>query len=158
MSKGISWRQRCLLKSLLRLEERYERKPVSWHELDWGISEREKWHDPERERDHRRWEWNREQAKRRALRNLEARGLVRLGRYVFAPEAGVREEHPHYPRIDLDDHVPGQTRIAVGVRLSGPLQRGAQMKEANSLPQFGGGGRRRLRRACAGARIAANDV
>jgi hypothetical protein len=62
-----------------------------------------------------------EQTLRRALRSLERRGLVTLGRYVFRPSADSRDWTG--PSIvwryrDPDDHVPGDSRMMTGALLT----------------------------------------
>jgi hypothetical protein len=121
MSRGISWRQRNLLRSLLRLEKvrtprGWEPFPVAWCELDYGPTE----HMGDNDYFGPRVQWNIEQATRRALRSLEARGLVELGQYSFRPYAGQSGLSPqiewHYR--DPDEHVPGQSRFMTGVVLT----------------------------------------
>ena len=111
MTQGISWRQRSMLHSLANNREEI----VAWRDIDNGPGGED---DPDYFS--ARVSWNREQTMRRALRSLERRGLVELGRYVFAPEpinwTGSTSiiwtvRHP-------DDHVPGDTRIMTGVKLT----------------------------------------
>jgi hypothetical protein len=69
--------------------------PVPWFELDYGVIKHRtlpKWGNPGVEIDElmaagKRIGWNYEQAARRALRSLERRGLVKLGRYSFRAHA-----------------------------------------------------------------------
>src|SRR4051794_16959248 len=93
MSRGISWRQRMMLKSiahhtkqtqLVRVGDEFIREPceepVAWRSIDRGSGgECPDYFTP-------RAAWNREQVTRRALRSLERRGLVTLDRYLFCYE------------------------------------------------------------------------
>jgi hypothetical protein len=66
-------------------------------------------------------QWNIEQAQRRALRNLQQRGLVELGRYVFLPEpilTALGTTSIVWRYRPPGDHVPGQSRIMTGVLLT----------------------------------------
>ena len=68
-----------------------------------------------------RVQWNREQALRRSLRNLEMRGLVELGPFVFYPWAERREIIRRYIEWwyrDPDNHTPGQLRMMTGALLT----------------------------------------
>jgi len=111
LSKGISWRQRSLLWSVLRWEGRYGRndRPVAWRILNYGPT------DAEMRGDYMspRVQWNIQQATRRALRSLERRGLVELGSYSFKD---YDQDGWHYQ--DPNDHVPGQSRYMTGVTLT----------------------------------------
>jgi hypothetical protein len=121
MSRGISWRQRWLLQSALRAERQQSeyRKgdPIAWRDLDYGPGGelRDDYYGA-------RHQWNIEQAKRRALRNLERRGLVELGAYSFSfmPAAAMVGSSLNILWIcqGPDDHVPGQSRIMTGVLLT----------------------------------------
>jgi hypothetical protein len=139
MSKGVSWRQRLILQSLLRREEADKKEyghaePVAWKDLDYGP-----WHEGSyKHGDEPRQEWNREQALRRALRSLEKRGLVDLGQYVFTPfpEPYVTP-HPHHfldarikwMAMNPDQHIPGKMRIMTGVLLTEEGRRIAKLIE-----------------------------
>jgi hypothetical protein len=133
-----------MLKQLLRLEKERTPKwsekpwPVAWKELDYRPSKSEL---PEVV-DRQKGQWNIEQATRRALRNLEKRGLVELGPYAFMQEADIKIvnispellESPELREIlvapqmqtavlewyciDIDNHIPGQSRIMTGVLLT----------------------------------------
>jgi len=111
MSKGISWRQRSMLESMLRLEKvctpswSKEPWPVAWRELDYGPTDETVFFTP-------RGQWNIEQATRRALRSLERRGLIKLGRYSFMADAD------EYGANDPDEHTPGRDRWMTGVLLT----------------------------------------
>jgi hypothetical protein len=109
MSKGISWRQRTILRKLT------PDNITAWKDVDYGPTRLEGDADYSTARN----QWNLEQSTRRALRSLERRGLVKLDRYVFSEiaEGGM---FPYISRdaIDPDDHVPGQSRIMTGVRLT----------------------------------------
>jgi hypothetical protein len=98
-----------MLRSLAKNREEI----VAWRDIDDG---------PRDESDYlnARAAWNREQTMRRALRSLERRGLVELGRYVFFPEPVERHLSISivWTVIDPDDHVPGESRIMTGVRLT----------------------------------------
>jgi hypothetical protein len=118
MSRGISLGQRLILRQLLQKEEESP-DPVPLLELEYGSSKRlTDWQNP-------RQVWNLEQAMRRALRNLEQRGLVKLGRYVFMPYPEIRR-HPLLGRVpyllwacqEPEQHIPGQSRILTGVLLT----------------------------------------
>ena len=122
MSKGLSWQQRDLLRTLIQRENEQSADqhnvgdPIAWRELDYeaaGHHHEDSFYNPS-------VKWNIEQSTRRALRSLEKRGLVELGRWVFElyPE-------PHDPLwgtryfwnyVDSDDHVPGESRIMTGVK------------------------------------------
>jgi hypothetical protein len=98
-------------------EERKNNRPVAWRDLDYGPTNHEStdaFLEP-------RVQWNLEQATRRALRSLEARGLVELGTYSFIPV--VEENRVMGPRIvwwcqALEEHVPGESRYMTGVMLT----------------------------------------
>jgi hypothetical protein len=124
MSKGISWRQRLMLHKLLNLETRFAPKsdpkpePVAWRDIDYGPTSAESEGDFFSARN----QWNIEQVQRRALRSLERRGLVVLGRYVFQPEPviggfGWANIAWTYVRCQ-EHHVPGQSRFMTGVLLT----------------------------------------
>lgn len=120
MSRGISWRQQTMLKSLLRQEK--DGRPVAWRDIDYGPGwELEDWFG-------QRVQWNIEQSKRRALRSLEQRGLVTLGRYVFAPDDNGRWFYQ-----DPANHVRGQTRIMIGALLTEAGREAAQ-REHSAAP------------------------
>jgi hypothetical protein len=125
MSKGISWRQRLMLHKLLNLETRFAPKsepkpkpePVAWRDIDYGPTSAEGEGDYFSARN----KWNIEQAQRRALRNLEQRGLVVLGRYVFQPEPvieGFGWANIAWTYVRQEHHVPGESRIMTGVLLT----------------------------------------
>jgi hypothetical protein len=106
----------CLLQSIARRTGR-KQDPVAWRDLNYGPTGSEESVDYHSVRN----QWNIEQATRRALRSLERRGLVTLGRYVFAcePSSGF------FGNVSLiwtyrapDDHVPGDTRIMTGALLT----------------------------------------
>ena len=126
MSRGISWRQRFMLGQLLRMEEADKEgmgrvlkrvRPVAWMKLDYGPT-RHNTDDENAPRHH----WNKEQAMRRALRNLEQRGLVKLGRYVFLPYAehwrGALSPEIAWLYQHSNEHIPGQSRFMTGVLLT----------------------------------------
>jgi hypothetical protein len=111
MSKGISWRQRSILKSILRAKDGV----IAWKDVDYGPT------DSEGEADYQsaRVQWNLEQSVRRALRSLERRGLVKLNRYCFSDDiAGGPFPHITHSAIHPANHVPGETRIWTGVVLT----------------------------------------
>lgn len=113
MSKGLSWRQRSMLKQLAQVEANSSPiggPPTPWRMLDYGPSHA--YNEANGTPDQVRASWNIEQAQRRALRNLEARGLVTLGRYAFY----ITERE--WVCVDPDTHVPGETRIMTGVLLT----------------------------------------
>jgi len=129
MSRGLSWRQRSMLRQLLRLEKARTPeaskipRPVAWQELDYGPTQHETG-EYDSEHDTPRVQWNIEQAQRRALRSLERRGLVDLGQYAFMPFAEVDESY-HIPSpviewlaIPFDQHIPGRSRYMTGVLLT----------------------------------------
>ena len=134
MSKGLSWRQHSMLRSIARRLEaerkQHERmnaalgkhgrrskdwraRPVAWKAVDYGPTSEEDFDTP-------RVQWNVEQATRRALRSLERRGLVELGRYCFRPfvEGGAFSPQIVWSYVDPDDHVPGDSRVMTGVLLT----------------------------------------
>jgi hypothetical protein len=119
MSRGISLRQRIMLRQLLQREEADKVvEPVAWLELDYGSSKRlTDWQN-------KRQVWNIEQAARRSLRNLEQRGLVKLRRCVFMPYADVKrgfaglQPYLIWAYTHPNQHIPGQTRIMTGVLLT----------------------------------------
>ena len=90
MSRGISWRQHAMLKSiahhtkqtrLVRVGDEFIREPceepVAWRSIDRGPGgEGPDYFTP-------RAAWNREQVTRRALRSLERRGLVLARLFLF---------------------------------------------------------------------------
>jgi hypothetical protein len=112
MSRGLSWRQRSILEGLLN-----SKKPiVAWRDVNYGPTTAETRDDFDLSRE----QWNWEQSVRRALRSLEARGLVKLDRYCFYAFADVGAFGP-YTDLTIthpDNHVPGQTRIMTGVTLT----------------------------------------
>ena len=119
MSKGISWHQLSMLKQLLQFEkDDGGQLPVAWRALDYG--------PPQSDHTAPKGRWNIEQATRRALRNLEKRGLVDLGRYVFFPEAEPRRSDKdrtidaiiQWVPVQPNRHVPGQSRKMTGVLLT----------------------------------------
>ena len=126
MSRGISWRQRRMLVSILR-GSTDARPVVAWRDIDSGPG-----YEFDPDFDSRRVQWNIEQATRRALRSLEKRGLVELGRYVFEylPPAGFHSTDHGWFTIDPDDHVPGQTRIMTGVMLTDAGRAAAEAEDA----------------------------
>ena len=111
MSRGISWQQRNMLRSLAKNKE----VVVAWRDVD-------DYNTPADLDDYfsARATWNWEQTRRRALRSLEVRGLVELGRYVFSPEPvmGGISAHIVWTVVDPDHHRPGESRIMTGVRLT----------------------------------------
>jgi hypothetical protein len=111
VSRGLSWRQRSILKSLKA------NQVTAWKDVDYGPTTAEGRDDFFGARE----QWNLEQSIRRALKSLDRRGLVKLGRYVFEdePVPGL----PGFIRIvrhavDPERHVPGQTRIMIGATLT----------------------------------------
>jgi hypothetical protein len=112
MSRGISWRQRSLLHSAWRKEQKRSKyrkdDPIAWRELDYGpTSGKHDYFSPQ-------GQWNIEQATRRALRNLEQRGFVELATYSFFGD-GHEGWYCHY---DLNDHIRGRDRYMTGVSLT----------------------------------------
>ena len=93
-----------MLKSIAAFHTDRKYDVVAWRDIDHGPTDEKAYFTPSGQR-------NIEQTKRRALRLLERRGLVALGRYVF---------HPDDPFIPLnpDRHQPGKTRIITGARLT----------------------------------------
>jgi hypothetical protein len=131
MSRGLSWRQRSILESIAGRHGEI----VAWKDVDYGPTSAEMRGDYLE----RRSQWNNEQSVRRALRSLARRGLVETGRYVFLEFA----DTPHgslspricWTAINPDDHVPGQTRIMTGVRLT------SEGEAVAAVPQASLGGR-----------------
>jgi hypothetical protein len=123
MSKGLSWRQHSILKSIARLLERDNKGdrsiPIPWRIVDYGPTNEDDYFSP-------RVQWNLEQSIRRSLRSLEHRGLVELGRYCFRPFAEMSEgllgslhqAEIVWTHIHPDEHVPGEGRIMTGVILT----------------------------------------
>jgi hypothetical protein len=112
-----------MLASIAREATRWSKKdrnkPVAWRAIDYGPTSSER--DPDYSSS-ARVQWNIEQATRRALRSLERRGLVELGRYCFTPYAEMGGGGM-FPQIfwrytDPDDYVPGETRTMTGVLLT----------------------------------------
>jgi hypothetical protein len=159
MSKGISWRQRGMLKQLLQREneqkKEWERdepwrakhwkqpnlpwiaRPVAWRELDFGPMKNDEVLNTSK------GQWNIEQSTRRALRNLEQRGLIELGQYSFMPDASEPERreipalrkyfyisHIEWSYRHPDEHVPGQSRWMTGVLLT---DEGRRLAECEGL-------------------------
>jgi hypothetical protein len=60
------------------------------------------------------WQWNIEQATRRALRSLERRGLVESATYSYRYDDA---DHV-WDCCDPEKHVPGQHRWMIGVLLT----------------------------------------
>ena len=123
MSRGISWRQRVMLQSIARRSWRNNGvagqriEPVAWRDIDYGPTQAEGYADY----DTPRWQWNKEQVVRRALRSLERRGLVELGSYVFHVEPiidGWGFTEIRFTYTDPDRHIPGSTRIMTGALLT----------------------------------------
>jgi hypothetical protein len=127
MSKGLSWRQRSILKQLLQFEKDRGPDPIAWRELDYGLPV----NDSHEKTDTPKGQWNIEQAMRRSLRSLKQRGLVDLGRYAFDQAVGdVRRVDNHELRasyltadiewhaVNPDQHIPGQSHIMTGVLLT----------------------------------------
>jgi hypothetical protein len=111
--------------------------PVAWCELDYGPTSHEiedsSWSRQTSNKPNPKVtnEWNIEQAMRRALRNLEQRGLVELGRYAFMPYAEIQrhvtsngEPRPFASPTTIwvyqhpDEHIPGRSRYMTGVLLT----------------------------------------
>jgi hypothetical protein len=116
MSRGLSWRQHWLLKSIARREERNKGEPVAWCDIDYGPTSS----DSDPDFFSRRVQWNTEQSLRRSLRSMERRGLVELDRYCFAPEPtwnGMTTQIV-WNCIHLDDYVPGEMRLMTGALLT----------------------------------------
>jgi hypothetical protein len=122
MSRGLSWRQRSMLKQLLELEQKNkgtydEGRPVAWSALDYGP-----FHEGDEDYSSARVQWNLEQAQRRALRSMAERGLVDLATYSFRLDADTvgpfRQPRIIYTAQHPDDHVPGQSRYMTGVLLT----------------------------------------
>jgi hypothetical protein len=136
MGKGISWRQQVMLNSILEQERRFSREgegpePIAWRDIDDGP----RFDDIDIDA---RVAWNREQTLRRSLRSLERRGLVALGRYVFFPEPIITafgNTSIVWTATYPDNHVPGDTRIMTGARLTDAgrahARKGAYPKEAS---------------------------
>jgi hypothetical protein len=125
MSKGISIGQRQILQKLLRHEQGV---PVAWCDLDYGSTDPERFFTPEGQH-------SMAQSTRRALRNLEMRGLVTLARYSFHPWADISQNEFRRAMQQVDmgwsyrhpsEHVPGQSRIMTGVLLTEEGRRVAQ--------------------------------
>jgi hypothetical protein len=119
-----------MLRQLDRREESGE-YPVAWRNLDYGpVLALEQ--DP----GNPAAEWNVEQAQRRSLRNLEQRGLVRLGQYSFAPEVVAETLSPHleWTYHDPDRHVPGESRYMTGVELTDEGRRVARQRRRQRGP------------------------
>jgi hypothetical protein len=113
VSKGISWRQVWMLRSIA---EANRSDVVAWMDIDCGPTSAEgspDYFSP-------RVQWNHEQSVRRALRSLERRGLVELGRYVFNVSADIVGGYPRimHDAAQPEAHVPGQSRIMTGARLT----------------------------------------
>ena len=109
MTRGISWRQHWMLKSI---GGHPEESVVAWRDIDQGHTGTQ-----ESAPDYfgARASWNREQTLRRALKSLERRGLVELGRYVFDNDPrGIY----NWTVTDPDRHVPGVSRIMTGASLT----------------------------------------
>jgi len=125
MSRGISARQRLLLRSIARqtvrqrpvqvneaIAWRWFEQPVAWRLLDSAASATgSRGNDCSIPTGSRGSRWNREQSTRRALRSLARRGLIELGRYVF-------DVTDDYQYLDPADHTPGDTRIMAGALLT----------------------------------------
>jgi hypothetical protein len=126
MSRGISWRQRCLLRGLLRAEQAQpahcKGDPIAWRNLDYGPTEHEEDWD---HFDSPECQWNIEQATRRALRSLEKRGLVRLGTRSFRPG----EHDNDWTCQDRGNHVSGQSRYMTRVLLTDRGRRAALLAD-----------------------------
>jgi hypothetical protein len=128
MSKGLSWRQCYMLEQLLALEQKedYKGEPIAWRMLKYGWTNAD-YRAYVRE-DQAKQAWNVEQAQRRSLRNLEQRGLVRQGHYVFMPYAESYTVHTtdgHMVEAEIiwyyvhpRDHLSGQSRMMTGVQLT----------------------------------------
>lgn len=117
MSRGISWRQRWMLESIQRRQDKEQGKPVAWRHINYGPTSNEGKPDYFSARK----QWNLEQAMRRALRSLEQRGLVELGRYVFQPYAdvvGLGGPSIIWVCRPSDDHVPGESKIMTGAKIT----------------------------------------
>ncbi len=132
MSRGISWRQHTMLRSIAHHTKQTRLvwvsrdppkciqqpvlEPVAWRSIDRGPGgeDREDYFTAHAE-------WNREQTVRRALRSLERRGLIKLGRYVFTAEPISRlGTSIEWRCTDPDNHSPsgGLTRIMSGALLT----------------------------------------
>jgi hypothetical protein len=129
MSRGLSAHQTSMLRQLERLERRHakikdeDQLTFPWSALDYGeIAHRKSGPVVDYSRfwesfdDLRRRNWNREQTVRRALRSLERRGLVHLGRHAFSI---VRVGNSFYWGSNVPEaHVPGESHIMTGVELT----------------------------------------
>lgn len=124
MSKGLSWRQRTMLQSIAAHNERWNRgdnRPVAWRNIDYGPSSRDDVLFSDVPGERARGEWNEEQGIRRALRSLERRGLVELGRYCFEP---CPEQLSSFScdiiwcYVHPDLYVPGHMRAMTGAVLT----------------------------------------
>jgi hypothetical protein len=138
MSKGISWRQIYMLEQLLALEqneEDYNGEPIAWRMLKYGWTNSD-YRNYVRE-DQAKIAWNVEQAQRRSLRNLEQRGLVTTGHYVFmpyaesyiihAPDGHMAEAEIRWYYVHPRDHLPGESRRMTGVQLTDAGRQVAEM-------------------------------
>jgi hypothetical protein len=117
-----------MLEQLLALEQKEDNKdmPIAWRMLKYGWTNSD-YRDYVRE-DQPKIAWNVEQAQRSSLRNLEQRGLVTLGHYVFMPYAEAYTIHnPDGHMVDAEiiwyyvhprDHLPGESRRMTGVQLT----------------------------------------
>ena len=118
MSKGISQRQRVILRSLLHRRTLVPNGIVAWKDIDDYPTEAEIEAEANTDRvDHP----THEQSLRRALRSLQRRGLVTLARYSFEeePRSGAFGLAYIY-RIAHDPmwHVTGKMRLMTGVTLT----------------------------------------
>jgi hypothetical protein len=130
MSKGLSWRQKWMLRSILHatraLPEDLRWQPIAWKAIDYGPSKRKRAFNVGGER-------NLARAKRRALTSLERRGLVELGNYVFLPLAdsvGFLGPKTEWCYCDPKHHIPGKSRIVTGVNLTTDGMKIAEAEEA----------------------------